>query len=268
MNGPAFHLAIRQSARTAAIVSIGLGLFYWVIMLSSSSFAGDSADLPKFFLKPPRAVSALVGGSTDFLSARGWLATGMFHPIVLSLQTAGAFLVAAASGATELERGTLDLVLSRPVPRGDYLRARMAAGIVLLGLVELGGITGILLSRATIPTARSLDMGNALLGFAGSWLLFTAFSMITLWVFVRAHLRSRALGASIGIVVSGFFVNFVSLLFDHLRWMRFATPFHYFRAGDVVNEGRLPADLLILFGLALVFGSLALRDFRRRDLSR
>jgi ABC-2 type transport system permease protein len=262
-----FRLALRQGARTAAIVSVGLGLFYWVIMASSAGFASDAAHLPKILIHPPRALTALVGGMTDFVSARGWLATGMFHPVVLSLQTIGAFLVASSSGATELERGTLDLVLARPVRRASYLGARAAAGLLILTIVELGGLAGALASRKLVRSAAALPVGSILRAFAGSWILFAAFGAITLWIFARSHLRSRALGASVGVVVAAFFVNFVALLFGSVEWLRFVTPFHYFRAGELLTGGG-GLGMLVLAGIAIAFAALALWEFARRDLTR
>jgi len=261
-------LSLRQGARTAAIVAVGLGLFYWVIMVSSAGFAGDAAHLPKFLLSPPRAITALVGGTSDFLSARGWLATGMFHPVVLSLQTVGAFLIATSTGATELERGTLDLVLARPVRRASYLGARALAGLIILTIVEAGGVAGALISRRVVKGAHALSVPGVLRAFAASWLLFAAFSMITLWLFARSRLRSRALGAAIGVVVGAFFVNFVSLLFAQLSWLRFVTPFHYMRTVELLRGSGGGDGMIVLAFIAIAFGALALIEFSRRDLTR
>jgi len=269
MNGVAFRHALRSSFRTSLIVSVALGLFYWVILLSSASFL-DASDqtLPEFLREPPKVMQAFLGGSADFLSPIGWLSTGTLHPIVLTLTAIGAFMVVTGTGATELERGTIELVLVRPIGRTPYVLARAAAGLVLLTIVELGGFGGTLVARATVSGVGTLPVGGIALTFAGHLLLFAGFGMIALLVFSTASLRSRALGLSIGIVVGAFFVNFVSLLFDSLTWLGYLSPFHYFSAAEILERRASAFDWIVLAAVALGAGALAVHLFARRDLSR
>lgn len=268
MNPTIFRHAIRQSVRPALLIAAGYGLFFWVILLSASAFLTDPAQVPGLLARPPRAMSAFLGGAADFRTPAGWLAVGMFHPVVLALQSAGAFLVAGASGAAELERGTIDLVLSRPVGRTASLLSRMAAGLALLAIVEIGGVAGALIARATVEGVNSLPIGATIAAFGASLLLFIALGTVSFAIFARARLRSRALGASIGLTVGWFFVNFVALVVDDVSWMRFLTPFHYFSAPDIVGHHANTMDLGVLGALAVVAGLAALWMFARRDLSR
>ena len=269
MNGPAFRIAVRHSARPIVFLSLGLGVFFWVTLLSSSSFLGDgSQPLPEFIRNPPRAVQALVGGSGDFLSPTGWLSTGMLHPIVLALATMGAFMIVVGTGATELERGTLDLVLSRPMRRRSYLLARAAAGVLMLGIAIAGGLVGTLVSRIVVRGAEQLPVEETLVVFGAQWLLFIGFAMIALWIAARSHLRSRALGASIAVVVGAFFVNFLSLLFDSLSWLGYLSPFHYFNVANIIEGRPFGGHLVVLAVIAVVGAVAAVWEFERRDLTR
>ena len=269
MNGPAFRLALRHSARTVAIVAVALGFFYWVVLLSSSSFLGDpNQPLPPFVTDPPRAMRAFLGGSANFLSPTSWLSSGMLHPIVLSLTTIAAFVVVSGTGATEIERGTIDLVLSRPVSRRAYLVARAAAGLLLLALAVAGGLIGVLVSRQIVRGVDQLSIVRTLVAFGGNFLLFAGFAMIALWISARSHLRSRALGASIGVVVGSFFVNFVSLLFDALEPLGYLSPFHYLNVGNIVDGKPFVGHVVVLAAIPIAAGALARWEFARRDLTR
>ena len=269
MNGAAFRFAIRHSIRSAAFLALGLGLFYWVTLLSSSSFLGDGDQpLPEFLTEPPRTLQALIGGSGDFLSPTGWLASGMLHPIVLALTSMGALMVVAGTGSAELERGTLDLVLSRPITRRAYLISRASAGLMLLTLVVVGGLTGTLISRVVVDRVDQLPIGKTVMGFGAMWLLYAGFAMIGLWIFARSHLRSRALGAVIAVVVLSFFVNFVSLLFDVLSWLGYLSPFHYFNIANIIEGRGFVGHMVVLAGISVGAGALALWEFERRDLTR
>lgn len=268
MNVAVFRHAVRQAGRTGVMLSIAFGLFFFVILLSSVSFIDQAGNVPGLLANPPRAMRAFVGGAADFTTPAGWVAVGMFHPVVLALETAAALLVASSSGASELERGTLDLVLSRPVGRIEMLAAKIAAGLTVLTLVVSGGIAGTFIAKATVPGVRDLPVAPTLIAFAGSWLLFAVFTMFAFAVFSTASLRSRALGVAAGTTVGMFFLNFVALLFDQVSWMQYFTPFHYFSAANILESRPYLADLGLLAGLATVCTVIAIRIFSRRDLAR
>lgn len=265
---PVFAHAVRSALRTAIIASIGLAAFTWIIMASSATFASDAANIPPIIREPPRAVVALLGGAANLLVAEGWLAAGLVHPIVLSLSAIGAFLVPAASGVTELERGTLDLVLARPVSREQVWLAKAAATLLVLGIVIGGGVAGALVSRYTVSGAGSLSVAEIARAFAGQYLLFACFAMIALRIFAGAHLRSRALGVSVGAIIAAFLVNFLSLLFDALEPMGYVTPFRYFRAASVLAGGSWLPGIVTLAVASVVLLAWSRRTFVRRDLAK
>jgi len=268
MNLPAFRLAVRHSIRSIVLIAVGLGVFQWVTMLASSSFLDPDQQLPSFLTEPPRVMRAFLGGSGDFLSPTAWLASGMLHPIVLSLTSIAAFVVVSGTGATELERGTIDLVLSRPVTRRSYLASRAWAGVLLLAIAVAGGLAGVLVSREVVRGVDALPVGRTAIAFGANFLLFTGFAMIALAISVRSRLRSRALGASIGVVVGAFFVNFLSLLFDALSWLGYISPFHYFNVSNIVEGDAYLGHIVVLAAIAAGAAIFALRSFQTRDLTR
>lgn len=266
MNLSVFRVTVREIRRAALVVAVGLGAFFYLVLLSSSTFVSDAASVG-FFRQPPRAVEAFLGGSANFLDPSGWLVIGMMHPVVLALQTAGALMVAAGAVATELERGTLELVLSRPLPRSAFLTAKMTASLATVTVVHAGGLGGVLVARVSVSGVDKIALGDVLAAFFGSWTLFAAFAMVGVFLSAGSSLRGRAIGAAVGVVVASFFANFIALLFDEVRELRFVTPFHYFRPAEIV-EGRALGDLAVPAGLVVAFGVLAVWRFARRDLTR
>lgn len=262
-----FRQSLRQSARTLAILAAAAGLFFYLVLLSSSSFATHPQD-SRFLQNPPKAIGAFLGGSVDFFHPSGWLAAAMNHPISLALFIGAAFSIAAGAVAAEIERGTIDLVLSRPVGRLRFLGAKAAAAAAAVALVEAGGMLGVVIARVTIRAVAPLTIGQIARAFGVSWVLFAAFAMVGTLVSARSSLRSRANGIGIGVLVGWFFMNFVALLFDGVSGMRFASPFHYFRPGDVIAGKPLVLDVVALGVLGAVALAAALWSFARRDLTR
>jgi len=266
MNSTVLRQTLRQVRRTLGVLTLGVGAFFYLVLLASSSFTKEAPNLP-FFQSPPKAMTAFLGGSADFFHAEGWLSAGMTHPVMLSLLTSSALLVAAGSVATEVERGTIDLVLVRPVGRAPFLLAKALASILAVTAAEAGGLAGVLIARQTIGGVREVSVGSVLRAFTGSWLLFVGLALVGMLVSAQSSLRGRAIGITVGIVVAWFFMNFIALLIDGISGLRFASPFHYFRPIDLL-AGKASGDLLILAAVPAVALLWAAIGFTRRDLTR
>lgn len=258
---------LRQVLRTIGILSLGVGAFFYLVLFASSSFTKDAPNI-SFLQSPPKAMTAFLGGSADFFHADGWLSLGMTHPVILSLLTSSALLVAAGSVAAEVERGTIDLVLTRPVGRVRFLTAKAVASIVSVTAAEAGGLAAVLIARKTISQVAGLPITSVLRAFAGSWLLFAGVAMVGLLVSAAGSLRGRAIGISVGIVVAAFFANFIALLIDGISGLRFASPFHYFRPIDLLAGTAPRGDLVVLAAIPVVAVAAAVVQFTRRDLTR
>jgi ABC-2 type transport system permease protein len=266
MSSIVFRQTMRQVRRTLGVLVLGVGAFFYLVLLASSSFTKEAPNLP-FFQSPPKAMTAFLGGSADFFHADGWLSAGMTHPVILALLTSSALLVAAGSVATEVERGTIDLVLARPVGRVPFLLAKALASIIAVTAAEVGGLAGVLIARQTIGGVRELSIGSVLRAFTGSWLLFVGVAMVGMLVSARSSLRGQSIGITVGIVVAWFFMNFIALLIDGISGLRFASPFHYFRPVDLLAGNASEFDLLILGAVAAVALLCATAEFTRRDLT-
>ncbi len=176
---------LRQVRRTLGVLALGVGAFFYLVLLASSSFLEEAPDLP-FFQSPPKAMTAFLGGSADFFHADGWLSAAMTHPVILSLLTSSALLVAAGSVATEVERGTIDLVLVRPVGRVRFLLAKALASILAVTAAEAGFIAllidgiGGLRFASPFHYFRPIDLlaGNA---SGGDWLILGAVPVVALF---------------------------------------------------------------------------------------
>ena len=272
MIGRLLGQSLGQVRRSTLVLSLGAGAFFYLVLFSSSAFLPEVGELPGaaggFLRNPPRAFEAFLGGSANFFDPSGWLAAGMTHPVSLALLTGAALAVSSGAVAAEVERGTVDLVLSRPVGRVRFLLGKAAASLVAVSLVEVGAVAGALVGWATVDRVDELSLRQVLEPFGVSWMLFAALAMVGVLVSARSSLRSRAVGLSVGLVVAWFFANFIALLIDEVSWLRYASPFHYFRPGDVIESGAGAIDVAVLAGLGVGALSAAALVFSRRDLTR
>lgn len=260
-----FRHAVSQVRRPLAALTVGAAAFFYIAVLSSSTFAPQMSQVP-LFANPPRAIRALLG-SSDFLSPHGWVAIGLGHPVTMSIFAAAALMVASSAVATEVERGTIEFVVSRPIHRRQFLMGKLLAALLPVTIVQAGAFLGLSLARATIEGAGVIELTSVARGFLGSWFLFSSFAMVASFASATSSLRGRAIGMAIGALVASFFLNSAALLVDALYPLRFLSLFHYVRPDDLI-AGRAMAPLLVPMGVGIAAGAAALVSFARRDITR
>jgi ABC-2 type transport system permease protein len=269
LNAVAFRHAFARRWKAAVLLGLGMGAFQYVVLLTSSSFFSVSEDaLPPLIANPPRAIRAFLGGATNLISPDGWIASAMLHPIALSLASISALLVPAASGVAELERGTLDLVLARPVGRRSYLSARLGAGLMLMAVAHALMLLGMLLGWSTLEGVKALTLQQILIAWLGATMIFAFFSAAGAWIFVSSSQRGRAMGWTVALIVGSFLANFLSLAFDATEFLGPITPFRYFRVPVLLDGGPWVQHYLVLAAGTLLCAVGALWSFSRRDLTR
>lgn len=267
MSGPSFRFAMVRSWRTALILCGVVAAFVWMSLAVSAAVLTDFAGLP-FLAEPPKAMAAFLGGAGSFVTPDGWLASTFMHPIVLSMSAVGAFLVASSTGAQELESGTIDLVLSRPVSRSQHLKARLAAALILSTVVQMGTLIGALAALATVPEVRALSFSSVLVTTLVAVALYAMFACAGMWIFAANSLRGRALWTAIGLVTASYLLNFIALAFNATSFLGPITPFRYFRPGTILAGEGILFSLAVLVLVAIICAIGALRSFGRRDLAR
>jgi ABC-2 type transport system permease protein len=105
---------------------------------------GDRKLFEDVLFKGPGKVSqaALGWGDLNFERPNDFLAMGMLHPIVLTLCIVWAVGRAAGAVAGELDRGTMELLMSQPVPRNRLLLAHFLVDLIVLPLICLSFFLG------------------------------------------------------------------------------------------------------------------------------
>ncbi|MGE3821174.1 MAG: permease [Isosphaeraceae bacterium] len=224
---------------------------------------GDFATNSRRF----RPVQALGGPAMDF-STTALEVCWWNHPVIVLTLLSWAISRGANSIAGEIERGTIDVTLSRPVTRSGYLVSQVA--FVLLGLLTLAGclIAGnmaghlfyTLKSPPTILTlAKPATMVVALgLAVFGCTVPFSACDVV----------RWRPTLFSTAILLAGLVSLSVAAQFPDYQWyLERLSVFQAYAPVTVAIEGEPLAYntmvLLIVFGVGT---ALALILFARRDL--
>lgn len=240
-----------------------------------SQFAfGNEKVLEKLFVRGPSKISqaALGWGEMSFDRPTDFLAIGLLHPIVLALCIVWGVGRAAGAVAGELDRGTMELLMSQPVPRNRLVLAHLLVDCVVLPALCLsffaGTQFGLWLIGDFVPdytmfeqTAKDAGVGDLvkrikqdttplpvsgrseLLGLVNTMALIFAVSGVTMAFSSAGRNRWRAVGYAVLVVVVMFVANTVGQLWEPAAFARPLTFFYYYQPQRAMLDGDWMVDL-------------------------
>ncbi|MHC4958192.1 MAG: ABC transporter permease subunit [Planctomycetota bacterium] len=210
------------------------------------------AGLLKFFGIDPKLFTTAVG----FLQAQLY---GFIAPTIMIAYAIG---IGASATAAEEDNGTADLLLAHPVSRARVLLEQLAALAVLTG--ALAAMFALVLvvgnSVADFGIAGAANLGTNL----GLWLLGLFFGSLAMMFGAWRGRRGGAVGSTIAVAVSMFFINFLAPPIGLEGLDRF-TAFYWFYNGQPLLNGANPGMLVLAAG-ALVLFVVTVWIFARRDV--
>jgi ABC-2 type transport system permease protein len=257
------------------------------------------------FKGPGKISQAVLGGSgIRFENPNDFLAVELLHPVVIILASLWAVGRAAAAVSGEIDRGTMELLLSQPVPRNRVILAHFLVDLIVIPCMCLAILLGTRAGLALIgpfevdysmlrklklpypipaePEVMAVDVSRQWLALVNLAALMFALSGLTMAISAAGRSRWRAVGFAALIVVAMFVANVVGQLWDDAAWVRPATVFYYYQPQKVWLKESWVVDLgdawaagkpLVQVPVLLVLGGLgaggylvALRVFTRRDL--
>ena len=256
----------RWATLAVAVLLLGFGL---IAPASYDSFGPQAS--PDFWERMPKGLSAFIKAEGSLLvasGAEGYIAISLRHPIVLI--ALAAFAIATASGglAREIERGTILILLARPLKRYDLVLGKgieSFVGLVLLVValmvgtfagVQMAGIGDeVGVGYQVVIGFNALCLGLSILGYA---YLFSA----------TGSDGGRTTLLATGVTVGFFFLDFMANLFDVLEPLGFLSIFQYYDPVAVAIDGSFPLlDVGVLLATGAAAYGVALVVFQRRDIA-
>jgi ABC-2 type transport system permease protein len=257
----------------------------------------------QLFQGPGRVFQTLIGGSDiDFGRAMDSLTIGYLHPVLQTLICIWAVGRAAGALAGELDRGTMELLLAQPVPRGRVVLAHLVVDALVIPLLCLSLWSGTLLGTWLIgpfevnmepirllnlqftvdPITLRVDPWAFGVGLWNVGALMFAISGYTMFLSSRGRYRLWSLGQAVLVTLVQFVINVLGQLWDGVAWLRPFTVFYYYQPQRIVLHrewavdpglvwnGGTPLVSLNVIAVLLTVGAvgygLAYLTFTRRDL--
>ncbi|NPV65776.1 MAG: ABC transporter permease subunit [Anaerolineae bacterium] len=265
--GAIFRRTLYDHRRSILWWSIGIGVlaFYVTIvfpMIAQFEQFNELLESPLF--------GALFGdlGELDYTSPEGFLGIEFFTwaPLVLAV-----FAVMFGLGIVggEEDRGTLDLLLSTPIPRWRIIIEKTVA--FLVALVIILALSALAMIAAVAMTPELAEMNLSMIVVAMINVIPTVLLMMTLALCLSTVMRSRgqAGGVAAGIIVASYFINSFADMAESglLKTLQNFSFYKYYAPFRVLLDGVQWGNFLLLLVVSLALLGLALYFFQRRDLA-
>lgn len=256
---------LRQSLKPFIFWSLGIAFLVLAGMVKftgvSGTDSGAMSDMLAAFPKPVLAIFGMAEANIETL--------GGFYSILQFYVTIAAACYAVQLGTNAVLRESVDktyeFLFTKPCSRAHILAMKLLSGLILLtALCALNAVFSFLAPGLYgIKNDISDKMPLFALAVYAVSLLFYA-----LGAFFSSLLRrpERSVQLSYAVLLACYGVSVLFDMDERFEILRFATPFKYFRAAELL-DGRLSAGYLaacILVSAVFIFASFRLFD--RRDL--
>jgi ABC-2 type transport system permease protein len=213
----------------------------------------DQLPLVRFML------SGLLGAElAGEISARTLQAFMWVHPVVLALVWAHEINLCTRMPAGEIDRGTIDVLLSLPVSRravyGCESIVWLATGAVVLSM----GLLGHVVAAPAMPAELRPELPRAMLVMADLYCVYIAVGGIALLVSSLSNRRGRAVAVVFAILLASFLLNFIANFWQPAKHIAFLGILKYYQPAHILQHGDPPlrdiAVLLLVGGLTWLLG--------------
>ncbi len=265
-----FWSTLRRKRLSLLWFALAAAAFHWLVAVSFPAIGGAKAvtSVVGTFPTGLRSLLKLAPNLQGGFGLQDYLAFTWMHPLFIGL--GAAFVVSRATdGLTgEIERGSIYLVLSRPVQRWAFVVGKALEMILGAGVIALGGWVGLAAGVQALPhaLAAALPLANYLLAALMAWLIFAALGG---GAFLIAACFSRtALSAGLGTAwtLVAFVLDVIPLVAaSPPGWLN---PWHHYFPQAVVAAGQIdPFGVAVLLAWTAGGIAAAVWVFGRRDLA-
>ena len=247
------------------IVTAALILWGSLLPIIYDAFGRQFQELMDSGLFPfPRELMQFGGG--DVFSLAGSVALGFIHPFAVALNLVFAVGFAGAAIAGERQRGTLEVLLARPISRRVTYATALVATLFFVGITVAGLSLGTLTGTALTGQVDDLGPQNLPILWLNAVLLYMAFATVALAASISFDRLTPALGIALAFVLVSYFLEALGSLWPDAAYLQSYSLFHYLDARGALAGQPDARNFGILGGVIVAAVAYALVVFPRRDL--
>jgi ABC-2 type transport system permease protein len=254
----------RSQRLKLAIVFLALTIWSALLPIVYGTFGQTFKSIMDSGLIPQQLMQF---GGGDIFSLSGSMALGAIHPISLILNSIFAVGFATSAVAGERQRGTLEVLLARPLSRRTVYRTLLVAILAFVAVAVLASIVGAAIGASIAGVAGELVPARLPLFWLNGFLLFGAIAAVGLAASVSFDRLTPAIGLTVAFTVVSYFLEVLGTFWPDAKGLQTYSIFHYFDPKQVLEGNVAVGNLAVLAAVAVVAIAWALWEFPRRDLA-
>src|SRR5512147_723055 len=157
MSAIVFRHVLRQQRLRLLLVVAALTAWGTLMPIVYATFGVQLRDLISAF---PQMAQFMHFGGGDMFTLSGSIAVGYIHPITIALLAVFAIAFPLSGVAGERQRGTLEIVLARPVSRRSYYLTLLAASLLFIALAMAATLVGTVIAAVAVNVLGELNLAN------------------------------------------------------------------------------------------------------------
>jgi ABC-2 type transport system permease protein len=265
INKEAFNSFLRRNLLISLIVGLGTGIItlFLTIIFPATNIENAEAISASW----PPIMKDLFGDPIHaFTNIYGWLHLQIFHITYWMVYSVLAAMLASRIVAIEVEKKTIDILLSTPLTRTQLITSRFLALILILLLAIvptfLGALTGIAL--LDFPVLWGKLIYTFLIGF----LLMLCAAALTLLISVFKPGQLFSLFTTLGLLAFMFlYTESLTKMIPFVRKISFLSLFNFYQPSDIlINNNFFVPDSIILFIISVILLFASITAFNKRDI--
>lgn len=247
------------SAVMAAMAFLGFGEYGMVMG------EGSNANLDGVIAMMPRVLQVMFGmGTLPIATPAGWFVC-MYLWCALIAYVHAALLGAGIIAKEESDK-TSEFLFTRPIKRGTVVAGKMLAAVVDLAVVVLAGWAATMIIFASYAKDAGLTGTIALTMLPGMYVTALVFLFAGFVLSSLCTGRGKAAQYAAILVILTYFAAVAIEMVGTVSYLNFLSPFKYFDATRVLDNGLEWPYLLLSAGLVAVMGYGTYFFYNRRDL--
>jgi ABC-2 type transport system permease protein len=253
--------------RSSIACAVGAVLLVMLYIFFFPTIKTSGASVQQLLNSMPKGLRAtFMGQGVNYLSPPGYLGTEFFSALLPVLLMVMGILAGGRALAGEEQNGTIDLVLSTPIPR-RRLAAEKAVGALLPLFLVVAALWVVIMVIG--PTQQvKVSAGALAVALVAVALLGSTFGMLAF--LVASATGSAALGGGVAaaVAVVMYALNlFGALVTGVTGFANAVSPFHWDGGAGVLVNGVPGFGILLLVVCPIVLLGLSLVAYDRRDLT-
>lgn len=248
------------------IYAVGVAAYSVMILAIWPSMSSNLATLEQLWENYPEAIRNMFGGNISIATFDGFLTLEYFSLMWVIIVFAFSISVATSAIAAEVEKGTMELLLSQPISRLSVIITRMIFHLAGL-LIIIAATMAPIVSGAPMIGAKIDYTGVLALSFS-SLLFYLALGSIAFLISAILSDRGRAVFICVGILIASYAIDILAAFNDTINKINFLSLFNYYDPYRYLHDVSFAwGDLAVLTLLVISCSVAAAVWFERRDIA-